>query len=244
MEAASTLQQAIIHFSDFENCKRFMVELRWPDGLIACPRCGATKVTWLEKPRVWKCYAKHEKPTFTLKTGTIFEDSPIPLEKWLPAVWLIAGCKNGVSSYEVHRDLDVTQKTAWFMLHRIRLAMQSDSFLKLSGDVEADETFIGGKIGNMNKKTRTRKINREGRIGGGGTEGKAFVVGMLERGGDVEAPAARRAEGVDGVREAADGRAQGDIVHRLVRRLGEDAMDERRLAVADRIADDRVMVAH
>src|SRR5580704_2094608 len=102
---AQSLQEAILHFSDFENCQRFMVALRWPNGVISSPRCGAEKVTWLEKPRVWKCYAKHERPTFTLKTGTIFEESPIPMEKWLPAAWLVINCKNGISSYELSRDL-------------------------------------------------------------------------------------------------------------------------------------------
>src|SRR5882724_10164481 len=148
---ANTLQQAILHFSDFENCKEFMVELRWPDGVVKCPRCGSERVTWLNKARVWKCYEKHMQPTFTLKTGTIFEDSPIPLEKWLPAVWMIAGCKNGISSYEIHRGLGVTQKSAWFMLHRIRLAMQNESRYKLAGEIEADETFVGGKTANMSK---------------------------------------------------------------------------------------------
>ena len=120
-EAPDTLRDAILYFAVFEHCRRFMMELRWPDGKVTCPRCGAEKVTWLEKARVWKCYAKHERPTFTLKTGTIFEDSPTPLEKWLPAAWLVINCKNGISSYELHRDLKVTQKTASFMLHRVRL---------------------------------------------------------------------------------------------------------------------------
>ncbi len=180
----ATLQDAIVYFAKFENCKTFMVGLRW-NGKVSCPRCGAEKVTWLEKPRVWKCYAKHERPTFTLKTGTIFEDSPIPLEKWLPAVWLIATCKNGVSSYEIARDLGVTQKSSWFMLHRIRMAMQTGTFEKLSGHVEADETFIGGKVRNMNLKTKGRKLLREGRIAGGGTEGKTIVMGLLERHGEA-----------------------------------------------------------
>jgi len=104
-----------------------MVELRWPNGKVKCPRCGAEKVTWLAKPRVWKCYGKHESPTFTLKTGTIFEDSAIALEKWLPALWLLVTCKNGISSYEVARDLGVSQKSAWHMMHRIRFALCSGS---------------------------------------------------------------------------------------------------------------------
>src|SRR5688572_13731220 len=102
--ATETLRDAILHFAEFENCREFMIELRWPDGKVKCPRCGAQKVTWLDRARVWKCYTGHDRPTFTLKTGTIFEDSPIPLEKWLPATWLIATCKNGISSYELARD--------------------------------------------------------------------------------------------------------------------------------------------
>jgi len=126
MSDNATLRDAIIHFSSFANCKDFMVSLRWPDGKVNCPTCGATKVTWLEKRHMWKCYSGHPSPNFSLKTGTIFEDSPIPLEKWLPAVWQILNDKNGISSYEIHRGIGVTQKTAWFMLHRIRLAMQDD----------------------------------------------------------------------------------------------------------------------
>jgi len=182
--AAQSLQEAILFFSEFENCRKFMVELRWPKGVISCPRCGSDNVTWLAKARVWKCYAKHEKPTFTLKTGTIFEESPIPLEKWLPAAWLVINCKNGISSYEIARALKVTQKTAWFMLHRVRLAMANGDFTtKLSGSVEADETFIGGKVRNMNSRARGRMILRNGRVAGGGTEGKAIVMGLLERHG-------------------------------------------------------------
>src|SRR5271169_4675694 len=149
METPDTLRDAVLWFADFEHCRRFMFELRWANSVVACPRCGSEKVSYLEKTRKWKCYAKHPSPTFTLKTGTIFEDSPIPLEKWLCAAWLIIGCKNGVSSYEIHRGLGVTQKTAWFMLHRLRLAMQESGFNKMSGTVEADETFVGGKIINM-----------------------------------------------------------------------------------------------
>src|SRR5713226_8383343 len=159
METPDTLQAAIIWFADFEHCRQFMMELRWPEGAVQCPRCGAEKVSWLAKARVWKCYGKHESPTFTLKTGTIFEDSPIPLEKWLPAVWMILNCKNGISSWELHRAMGVTQKTAWFMLHRIRLAMQSKTFNKLGGEggeVEVDETFIGGKARNMHKDRKIR----------------------------------------------------------------------------------------
>src|SRR6266566_257084 len=125
METPSDLRNAIVYFNDVEHCREFMVELCWPDGKVKCPRCGSEHVLWIAKERVWKCYGKHDHAKFSLKTGTIFEDSPIALEKWLPAAWLIINCKNGISSYELARDLKVTQKSAWFMLHRIRLAMHS-----------------------------------------------------------------------------------------------------------------------
>ncbi|MEO7142048.1 MAG: IS1595 family transposase, partial [Bryobacteraceae bacterium] len=179
METPDTLRDAIIWFAEFENCRQFMIELRWADGVVKCPRCESEHVFYIPKERVWKCYGKHDRPKFSLKTGTIFEDSPITLEKWLPAVWLIVGCKNGISSYELSRDLKVTQKSAWFMLHRIRLAMQSGTFNKLSGEIEVDETFIGGKARNMHKGKRAEKIQ------GRGAEGKEIVFGMNERGGDV-----------------------------------------------------------
>ena len=146
---------------------------------VKCPRCGSEHVLWIAKERVWKCYGKHDHAKFSLKTGTIFEDSPIALEKWLPAAWLIINCKNGISSYELARDLKVTQKSALFMLHRIRLAMQSGTFEKLSGEVEADETFIGGKARNMHVAQRKRRIT------GTGTKDKTAVMGILERGGKV-----------------------------------------------------------
>src|SRR5579872_7228882 len=156
MDGLKTLQDAILYFSNFENCKVVMMRLRWPDGVVKCPRCGSEKVTWLAKNRVWKCYAKHASPKFSLKTGTIFEDSPIGLDKWLPALWMLVNCKNGISSYELARDLGVTQKTAWFMLHRLRLSVQNKSFEKICGHVEIDETYIGGKARNMHKGKRER----------------------------------------------------------------------------------------
>ena len=120
-----TLQQAILFFADYENCHKAVVAIRWPDGVVKCPVCGSERVTYLQKARVWKCYGQHPRPKFSLKVGTIFEDSPIPLQKWLPALWLLVNCKNGISSYELARALEVTQKTAWFMLSRLRLALQS-----------------------------------------------------------------------------------------------------------------------
>src|SRR3984893_2195930 len=177
MESPDTLREAIIWFADFEHCRQFMIQLRWPDGVVKCPRCGSEKLLWIAKERVLKCYAKHDHAKFSLKTGTIFEDSPLPLEKWLPAAWLLINCKNGISSYEVHRGLKVTQKTAWFMLHRIRLSMQEGGFNKLAGKIEVDETFIGGKSLNMHKAKRAKKI------GSKGTCGKELVFGMIERDG-------------------------------------------------------------
>jgi transposase-like protein len=177
MDGIKTLQQAIVHFADYENCRKFMVFMRWPDGVVKCPICEATKLTWLAKARVYRCYTDHPRKKFSLKTGTIFEDSPIALEKWLPALWLLSNCKNGISSYELARDLGVTQKTAWFMLHRIRLAMQSDPILRMGqegGPVEADETFIGGKPKNMHLKRRLA-------IGSAPLANKTVVMGMLDR---------------------------------------------------------------
>lgn len=179
MENINTLQEAILHFSDFENCRKLMVQLRWPDGKVKCPHCGSGKVTYLAKSRVWKCYAKHQKPTFSLKTGTIFEDSPLGLDKWLAALWLVVNCKNGISSCEVARDLGTTQKSAWFMMHRLRFALKDSGFGKLSGEVEADETFIGGKARNMHNSERKRRIT------GTGPKDKTAVMGLLERGGKV-----------------------------------------------------------
>jgi transposase-like protein len=179
MDGFKTLLDAVKHFADFENCKAIMTKLRWPDGVVKCPHCGSSKLTWLEKKRVWKCYAGHPKPMFSLKTGTIFEDSPLGLDKWLPALWLVVNCKNGISSCETARDLGVTQKTAWFMNHRLRFALTDGGSGLLSGEVEADETFIGGKARNMHAGKRALKIT------GTGGKDKTAVMGILERGGKV-----------------------------------------------------------
>jgi transposase-like protein len=177
METPKTLQQAIIYFSDAKNCNDFMVAMRWPDGQVQCPRCGSENVTYLEKARVWKCYSKHPKAKFSLKVGTIFEDSPLGLDKWFTAMWLIANCKNGISSYELGRHLGITQKAAWHVNHRIRLAMQNGSLAKLSGHVEVDETFIGGLARNRHSHKRKHE--------GTGGAGKVAVMGLLERRGEV-----------------------------------------------------------
>ena len=179
----ATLQQAVLYFAEFENCKNFMVALRWPDGKVLCPNCGSDNVDYLPNAKVFKCYQKHERAKFSLKVGTVFEDSPISLEKWLPVMWMLVNCKNGVSSWEIHRSLGVTQKTAWFMLQRARLALQDpNTGGKLSGEVEVDETFIGAKARNMHAEVKARKIQ-----GRRGPEGKAIVAAVLERGGKVRA---------------------------------------------------------
>src|ERR1035438_3711805 len=139
----TTLQEAIVFFANPVNCREYLVARRWPNG-VTCPKCGSANVLFLAKYNRWHCREKHPAPQFTLKTGTIMEDSPIGLDKWLTAMWQIVNCKNGISSYEVHRGIGVTQKSAWFMLQRIRLATQNQTFNKLGGEgkeVEADESF-------------------------------------------------------------------------------------------------------
>src|ERR1700730_4676550 len=174
-----TLQEAIKHFANPDNCVAYLVTRRWRNGVV-CPTCGSKEVSYVPARRVWQCKTRHPKCQFSVKVGTIFEDSPLGLDKWLPAVWMIANCKNGISSYELARGLGVTQKTGWFMLHRIRLAMQ-ESGGKLSGNVEVDETFIGGKARNMHASKRRAKIH------GRGPGDEAIVLGMVERGGKVRA---------------------------------------------------------
>jgi transposase-like protein len=175
----TTLQEAVLYFADPVNCREYLVARRWPKG-VTCPRCGSLNVLFLEKYNRWHCREKHPSPQFTLKTGTVMEDSPIGLDKWLMAMWMVVNCKNGVSSYEIHRALGVTQKSAWFLDHRIRL-MLGDEYAsgKLGGEVEADETFIGGKARNMHKSKRERRIT------GTGGKDKTAVMGLLERGGKV-----------------------------------------------------------
>ena len=171
----TTLQEAIIFFASPANCLDYLVAQRWPDG-VTCPKCGSKNVVFLEAYNRWKCREGHDSPQFTLKTGTIMEDSPIGLDKWLMAMWQVVNSKNGISSCEVHRAIGITQKSAWFLDHRIRFALGLAPGNKLSGQVEADETFIGGKARNMHADKRAEKIT------GTGGKDKVAVMGILERG--------------------------------------------------------------
>jgi transposase-like protein len=179
MKEIKTLQQAIQHFSDEQTCIDTVAAVRWPDGTV-CPACGHKEHYYLKTQKRWKC--KDCNRQFSVKLGTIFEDSPIHLSKWLLAMWMIANCKNGVSSYEIHRAIGVTQKSAWFMLHRLRLAMQQGSIMKFGGGgghVEVDETYIGGKARFMHKNKRA-KMAAPGMAKGAAN--KAIVAGFFERG--------------------------------------------------------------
>ncbi len=167
-----TLIEAIRYFADPDVALKTMVELRWPKG-VHCPTCGRTDVRFIATRRLWECKEKHPKRQFSAKLGTIMEDSPLGLDKWFAAIWMAANCKNGISSYEMARDLRITQKSAWFLNHRVRIAMKAGSIMKMNGEVEADETFIGGLAKNMHAKKRRH-------IGTGGA-GKAVVLGILRR---------------------------------------------------------------
>lgn len=174
--ALTTLVDAVRYFSDPDNCLKFFIPIRWPNG-ITCPHCAGKDHAFIASRRIWRCKGCNKQ--FSVKIGTVMEDSPLGLDKWLTGTWLIVNAKNGISSYEIHRAIGITQKSAWFLLHRIRLAMQSGTFGKLSGEAEVDETFIGGKARNMHKDKRAEKIH------GRGAAGKAIVIGVLERDGEV-----------------------------------------------------------
>jgi hypothetical protein len=182
MSEPKSLQEAIVYFSNPDNCIDYLAVRRWPDGIVRCPSCGSDKVKFRDNRRTWTCSKHHVKREFSIKVGTVMEDSAISLDKWLTATWLVTNCKNGISSYEIARDVKVTQKSAWFMLHRIRLVMQDETFgSKLGGEVEVDETFIGGKARNMHLDVKKRRIT------GTGGRDKTAVMGILERGGKVRA---------------------------------------------------------
>jgi transposase-like protein len=178
METPKTLAEAIVYFQDACNSLQYLAAKRWPNG-VECPYCGTKEPMFLKTRRIWKCKATACRKQFSVKIGTVLNESPIGLEKWLPVIWMVANCRNGVSSCEIARDLGVTQKTAWFMLHRVREAMQDKSATKLAGEVEVDESFICGKSRNMHRAKRERSIH-----GTGGMD-KAIALGMVERGGNV-----------------------------------------------------------
>jgi transposase-like protein len=175
-----TLQQAMRYFSDEQVCIDTVAKMRWPKG-PECPACGHKEHYYLKTQKRWKCKECYKQ--FTVKLGTIFEDSPLGLDKWLAALWMLVNCKNGISSYEIGKDMGISQKAAWFMLHRLRLALQSGSIVKVGGpgsEIEADETFIGGKARNMHKSKKVGKgFHHRGSIN------KTTVMGILERGGKV-----------------------------------------------------------
>ena len=178
MGMPKTLLEAVKYFANPDNCREYLVSRRWPNG-VTCPTCGSTAVYFDSSRNGWECKTRHANRKFTLKTGTIFEDSPLGFDKWLPVVWMIANCKNGVSSWEIHRAIGVTQKTAWFMLQRVRLAMQSLGGGKLGGDVEVDESYIGGKGRNMHISKRKRLGIQRGRS----HAGKVAIMALLDRHG-------------------------------------------------------------
>lgn len=173
-----TLMEAVRYFADADRTLAMAVSLRWPDG-VHCPTCGRTDVRFIATRRIWECKEKHAKRQFSAKVGTIFEDSAVPLDKWFVAIWAVANCKNGISSYELARSIGVTQKTAWFMLHRIRVAMDAGSLTPMGGIVESDETYIGGLAKNMHAKKRKERVTKAN------ASDKAAVMGILQRGDGV-----------------------------------------------------------
>src|SRR5260370_41649106 len=141
--APETLLEAVVYFQDADNCLHYLAGKRWPKGEAVCPTCGSKNVGFIASRQMWQCKTRHPKAQFSVKLGTIFEDSPLGLEKWMPAMWMIASNRNGISSWELHRALKVTQKPAWFMLHRIRLAIQDDlAGWTPAGDIEYDATPV------------------------------------------------------------------------------------------------------
>lgn len=178
-----TLLEAVRYFSDLDVCHAYMVKIKWPDGQVCCPECGCIDVGEIKSRRMFQCKTKRCRKQFSVKVGTIFEDSALGLDKWIVAVWCIVNAKNGISSCELARAIGVTQKSAWHMLHRIRLAMQTKSFRQITGEIEADETFIGGRLANMHKAKKDKVIAEFGPRG----RNKTVVAGQLERGGEVRA---------------------------------------------------------
>jgi len=183
-----SLQEAIVYFSNPDNCIDYLAIRRWPDGRVICPTCGSDKVKFNPARRLWQCSTHHPKRQFSIKVGTVMEDSAIPLDKWMTATWMVTNCKNGVSSYEIARDVKVTQKSAWFMLHRIRLAMQDETLgSKSLGKLRQTKLSLAEKARNMHKSVKARRITGQGQT----AHDKIIVMGMLERGGRVRAKLSR-----------------------------------------------------
>lgn len=176
-DTPQSLLEAVRHYSDLDVCEAKMARMKWTDGIPECPDCSGRNIGRIASRRLYQC--RDCRKQFSVKMGTIFEDSPLGLDKWFVAVWSIANTQNGISSHELGRALKVTQKSAWFMLHRIREAMRTGSFRKLTGEVESDETFLGGRAKNMHAAKRVAKITGRGMVG------KTAVQGLLERGGEV-----------------------------------------------------------
>jgi transposase-like protein len=187
MESPRTLQDAIVYFADKDKAFAYAVNFRWPNGLVTCPRCGGEKHSFVKTRRIWFCYDCNKQ--FSLKVGTIFEDSAITLDKWMMVMWMLANCKNGVSSYEIARSTGITQKSAWFMLHRIREAMKNEPTAKLGGNeggaVEVDESYVGGKVRNMHRSRKLRIENELSKVSAWKNTtqyaGKTPVMGMFDR---------------------------------------------------------------
>lgn len=176
-----TLLEAIRYFGDEDVAHSFAAKLRWPDG-PTCPRCGFKEFSYLKTRKLWKCKEKTCRYQYSVKKGTIFEDSPLGFDKWLPAVWLVVNCKNGISSHELARALGIHQESAWHLLHRVRLAMEQGSFNKLSGEVEADESYVGGRGHNMHKSKKAKYGGRRGVA-----VNKTPVLGIKQRDGQIVA---------------------------------------------------------
>jgi transposase-like protein len=188
LETPRTLQEVIKFFADPEKAFQYAVQWRWPDGKVACPRCKSEKHSFVNAKggvrKLWFCYGC--KKQFTLKVGTIFEDSAVPVDKWMVAIWMVVACKNGISSYELGKTIGVMQRTAWFMLQRIRKALREDfgfgPINKIGGEgneLEVDETFVGGKVKNMHRSRRVKFAIEEGYVGA--STGKTIVQGILDR---------------------------------------------------------------
>lgn len=177
MREPNTLLEAVRFYADPEVAFAAAVEFRFPKG-VHCPKCGRTDVKFIKTRKMWECREDHPRKQFSVKIGTLMEDSPLSLDKWFVAMWAIANCKNGVSSYELAASLGIAQRSAWHLLHRIRLAMRvTGSTDLMAGEIEVDETRVGGRVANMHASKKARNLKRSGSHAGE----KTLVMGMLQR---------------------------------------------------------------